>query len=189
MNNESEQLRDRLNTAERIIYSIILQNGGRLSVDTHAILEQGPYNYTTSIDNEKASGIILEVPKSRPVHGVTGELPPIKFSQAPSGAMREKLSVTYEHVPFLEIAEVYTPIAAYGAQKYDDWNWSKGLPRSQIVASLLRHAFAANRGEKNDEESGLPHIGHLLWNAVALAHHFYHGIEDDIEGEPSRSYK
>lgn len=48
-------------------------------------------------------------------------------------------------------------------------NWKKGLGRQNIIDSLLRHAAAIADGEWLDEESGLPHIGHLMCNAMFFA--------------------
>jgi hypothetical protein len=71
------------------------------------------------------------------------------------------------------------------------WNWSAGLPRMQIAASLIRHLFAYMRGQDNDDGpggSGLPHVDHIIWNAAALCHHHHHGIEDDRRPEPARNF-
>ena len=54
-------------------------------------------------------------------------------------------------------AAVYT----YGAIKYDDWNWAKGMRKGRIVAALLRHTGAYMLGEERDPESGLPHTWHM----------------------------
>lgn len=55
------------------------------------------------------------------------------------------------------IACVFT----YGALKYDDWNWAKGMRRGRILAALLRHVAAYSVGEEYDAESGLPHSWHM----------------------------
>lgn len=64
--------------------------------------------------------------------------------------------------------ELLSPIAleqialvlAFGASKYSEWNWSKGLRLMRLFGALLRHMFAWMRGETNDPESGLPHLAH-----------------------------
>lgn len=107
-----------------------------------------------------------------------------------SGAMREKLHapVRYDLVP-IEAIDAYARVSHYGATKYAPWNWSKGLPRLQICASLIRHLFAYMRGEDYDPESGLLHTDHIIWNAGALCHHHHWAIEDNRTGEPERDYK
>lgn len=65
-------------------------------------------------------------------------------------------------LPMVEVAE-------FGAQKYDPWNWSKGLSVTEICESLKRHLDAFMEGQTNDPESGKSHVGHIQWNAMALA--------------------
>ena len=45
-------------------------------------------------------------------------------------------------------------------------NWKKGLDQKEILDSLTRHLFALISGEENDPESGLPHMGHIMCNAL-----------------------
>lgn len=117
--------------------------------------------------------------------------PPMRnHPEATSGAMREKLhSTSYDLFPFQETVEAYCRVAEFGAKKYAAWNWSKGLPRVQILGSLLRHTWAYLRGEERDSDSGLLHTDHILWNAVALVHNVHWGLEDGRRAEPPRAYK
>lgn len=55
-------------------------------------------------------------------------------------------------------------VLTFGANKYDSWNWAKGIHYSRLVASLERHLGAIKKGEYIDGESGLPHIDHLGCN-------------------------
>ena len=64
--------------------------------------------------------------------------------------------------PMVEVLE-------FGAKKYDDNNWQKGLPIREICESLQRHLYAFMEGEDNDPESGLSHIGHMQCNLMSLA--------------------
>lgn len=56
----------------------------------------------------------------------------------------------------------------YGRKKYAEWNWAKGMPWSAVISSCARHILALQEGEVTDPESGLPHVGHALCNAVML---------------------
>lgn len=60
-------------------------------------------------------------------------------------------------------------VMAFGAKKYSRSNWRKGLSHTQIADSLSRHLIAWLSGEDLDPESGLPHLNHLLCNAIFLA--------------------
>lgn len=75
-----------------------------------------------------------------------------------------------------EIARVY----AFGSEKYDDHNWTKGYDWSLSFDSLIRHATAFWRGEDVDPESGLKHLAHAAWHCIALIYFMeYHKNLDD----------
>jgi len=61
-------------------------------------------------------------------------------------------------------------VLEFGAQKYDDHNWKKGLKTTEVAESLIRHLTAYLNGEDNDKETGLPHTGHILCNAMFLSY-------------------
>ena len=61
-------------------------------------------------------------------------------------------------------------VLEFGAKKYSDDNWKKGLMTDEIAESLMRHLFAYLRGEDLDPESGLPHTGHIMCNAMFLSY-------------------
>ena len=48
----------------------------------------------------------------------------------------------------------------FGAAKYSEGNW-KGVEPVRYKDAAMRHLVAYMNGEKNDEESGLPHLAHL----------------------------
>lgn len=102
------------------------------------------------------------------------------FGQHSSGAQREKMGKPrYDLMPARIVNDYYAAIADFGAKKYAPRNWEKGLPQSQIADSLQRHLWAYMEGEDLDQESNLPHAGHILWNAVALLYGYHHKKEDD----------
>lgn len=59
-------------------------------------------------------------------------------------------------------------VLEFGANKYGNKNWQKGLPVMEICESLKRHLDAFMEGEDNDKESGISHIGHIQCNAMFL---------------------
>lgn len=68
----------------------------------------------------------------------------------------------------VSLIEAVTAIREYGCQKYHDpENWRKVEPQRYRDA-LYRHWLAYLKGEKNDPESGLPHLWHLACNAMFL---------------------
>tara|TARA_R110000851_G_scaffold153833_2_gene295855 strand:- start:610 stop:945 length:336 start_codon:yes stop_codon:yes gene_type:complete len=70
-------------------------------------------------------------------------------------------------IPPLGLKEIAN-VATMGAEKYDDWNWLKGLPVTTYLDSMQRHIHAFSIGQTNDEESGYPHMAHAAWNAMAI---------------------
>lgn len=68
--------------------------------------------------------------------------------------------------------EGLSAVLAFGAKKYADNNWAKGMKWSRVVGSLLRHTFRFMSGEDLDPESGLPHVDHIFTNAMFLSNYF-----------------
>lgn len=60
----------------------------------------------------------------------------------------------------------------YGQQKYAAWNWAKGMPWSVPLACAARHILDMDDSQLLDEESQLPHRGHLMCNLVMLIQYF-----------------
>ena len=65
------------------------------------------------------------------------------------------------------MVEIYT----FGAEKYGPNTWQNledGYNRYK--AAMFRHLVAHERGETVDDESGLPALAHMVWNAIAMMH-------------------
>jgi hypothetical protein len=54
-------------------------------------------------------------------------------------------------------------VLAFGAAKYDERNWEKGMSWGRCFGALMRHMWAWWGGEKADPETGYSH----LWHASA----------------------
>ena len=60
-------------------------------------------------------------------------------------------------------------VGTFGANKYTDNGWQEvknGIKR--YTSALLRHLFKHFQGEVYDKESGLLHLSHVAWNALAI---------------------
>ena len=60
-------------------------------------------------------------------------------------------------------------VGTFGADKYSDDGWKyvdNGIER--YLSAMLRHYIKYKNGELIDEESGLPHLSHMAWNALAV---------------------
>lgn len=56
----------------------------------------------------------------------------------------------------------------FGRRKYAEGNWAKGMPWSVPIGCAARHLKAILEGKPDDEDSGLPHAGHVYCNLVML---------------------
>jgi hypothetical protein len=66
--------------------------------------------------------------------------------------------------------EPLVQVLMFGAEKYDDHNWKKGLKYTETCESLQRHINSFLEGEDNDKESKISHVGHILCNAMFLSY-------------------
>ena len=70
-------------------------------------------------------------------------------------------------------------VLEFGAEKYQDHNWKKGLSVVEICESLKRHLDSFMEGEDLDKESFLSHVGHIQCNAMFLSWMLEHRPELD----------
>jgi hypothetical protein len=89
-------------------------------------------------------------------------------------ALRYNTGKPQWHLVDMKALEPMIRVLEYGAKKYSPDNWRKGMPREMVLDCLMRHVVALLDGEENDPESGLPHMGHVMCNAM-----FYVALERD----------
>lgn len=99
---------------------------------------------------EEAASIIEEVDRALGAKQTDGKLP-------------------LDLVPWLSVMEM-TRVLEFGAQKYDAWNWSKGLHYMKILAGVMRHILKFIGGQDNDDETGLSHLAHAMCGIAFILH-------------------
>lgn len=72
-------------------------------------------------------------------------------------------------------------VLEFGAEKYDEYNWAKGMKWSRVFSALMRHMWAWWSGEDKDNETGMSHLWHA---ACCLA--FLIAYEQRKTGEDDR---
>tara|TARA_R110000851_G_scaffold316128_1_gene479028 strand:- start:86 stop:526 length:441 start_codon:yes stop_codon:yes gene_type:complete len=104
------------------------------------------------------------------------------FEAAKSGAQREALGVPYMRQLPLEGLAAGAAALEYGAMKYADRNWEKGLPWQQMIDSLKRHIDDFERRNDYDDGpsgSGLHHVCMIMAGALMLSSSVIRGIGED----------
>jgi hypothetical protein len=104
------------------------------------------------------------------------------WNTSESGAMREAIGVPYFRQLPLESLAAGAAALEYGAAKYENRNWEKGLPWQQMIDSLKRHIDDFERGRDYDDAeggSGLPHICLIMSSAMMLSASVVRNIGQD----------
>ena len=70
-------------------------------------------------------------------------------------------------------------VLKFGAQKYEAYNWAKGMKWSRVFAALMRHMWKWWSGEKLDPETGLSHLWHASCCLMFLVAYEERGTGDD----------
>jgi hypothetical protein len=70
---------------------------------------------------------------------------------------------------FAGALETVDAVTTFGAKKYAPHSWAT-VPdaRNRYYDAFIRHILKDAKDEHIDAESGLPHLAHIAWNALAL---------------------
>ena len=105
-----------------------------------------------------------------------------EWQSSTTGAVREALGVPYTRQLPLEALAAAAASFEYGAQKYADRNWEKGLPWQQMIDSLKRHLEDFERGKDYDDAedgSGLHQVCMIMASAMMLTTSVIREIGED----------
>lgn len=69
-------------------------------------------------------------------------------------------------------------VLAFGAKKYNSWNWENGIAHSRTLAAALRHITAYLSGETYDSETGINHLAHARCELMFSLHFDLQGRSD-----------
>lgn len=96
--------------------------------------------------------------------------------------------VKYQLLPPYALKQV-ARVLTFGAEKYEENNWQKGIPWTKLMGSLERHYQDFKAGIDMDEESGLYHLAHAAVNALMLLEYYRIRPELDDRYKPYMSQK
>lgn len=88
---------------------------------------------------------------------------PPKSLKADSGKRR------WDLLPIRGVAAV-ADVMEFGAKKYSEGDWLKGIESARLLAACQRHLYAVQIGEETDPESGLSHVAHAAANLLMWEH-------------------
>lgn len=76
----------------------------------------------------------------------------------------------------LELVEKVVEVYHMGSKKYSPNSWQNLEDgENRYFSALMRHLTAHRKGELKDSESGLLHMAHVVWNALAM---MYFALKD-----------
>lgn len=105
-----------------------------------------------------------------------------KYNESETGAAREALGIPYFRQLPLEALAAGAASLEYGAMKYANRNWEKGLPWQQMIDSLKRHIDDFERGHDYDngaDGSNLHQVCMIMASAMMLSASVIRGIGTD----------
>ena len=111
---------------------------------------------------------------------------PYNMDPEKGGIKKDEGKNRLELVPpeaILAIGEILT----YGASKYEDRNWEKGMDLDRLRGATQRHLMADAMGDELDDESGMPHLEHALCDIammVALRRRELRDTDWELNEEP-----
>lgn len=79
------------------------------------------------------------------------------------GKVKSRMSLIPQEA-IIKVADVFT----HGAEKYNEYNFSKGARTTTYIDASLRHINRYLLNENDDQESGLPHLAHAISNLLML---------------------
>lgn len=106
----------------------------------------------------------------------TGAYMPSGQEQLIGGVKHDESKRRMDLIP-TSLGSAVARVLEFGASKYGDNNWRKGLKWGRVYAALQRHLADFWDGNDLDSESGLPHLYHAACN-IAFLIEFYEKRKD-----------
>ena len=101
----------------------------------------------------------------------------VRITSATGGQKGQKPAQlgTVDPIALYELAKV----AGMGAEKYEAFNYLKGYDWRLSYDAMQRHSMEFWMGNDMDDESGLCHMAHAAWHALAMVSFLYRNVGDD----------
>jgi hypothetical protein len=155
------------------------KDGSYRDYPEHGLRDEHSPMYITSSPITNQTELIDEI---SPIQQITSPHKSIEFklkeSEKNIGKKHDQGKQPIHMIPedaILGMAEAF----AYGAKKYNRFNYKNGLDYTRLTDSLMRHTLAFLKGEDIDPESGLHHTKLMLANTAMLEFMRLHKPEHD----------
>lgn len=129
------------------------------------LLERG---LVYGVDEEDGLEDYLKKAQYQDENGEVDDFDGLGFDKVGNGALKELGDKPRIDLVPSEMIEGIADVLTYGAKKYDDHNWRKGIPFSVTYAAAMRHLLKFHKGIDLDAESGLHHLKHAACNILML---------------------
>lgn len=110
---------------------------------------------------------MTEQTTSDPWPEVKAHLRPMVETEQLQGIKHDEEKPRWSLLPARALA-VLVQVYTFGAKKYSDRNWEKGMNYDKLIDAINRHMNAYWCGELYDPESGLHHMAHAAFSCLAL---------------------
>lgn len=121
-------------------------------------------------DLEGLSMPTIDQKHTNPLDSKTWSVPPVTALPLPERDQSMKKDSGKPRMELIDwgFIEETAKVLGFGAAKYEEHGWRKGMKVSRVIGSLFRHAIAFAMGQDKDPESGLSHLGHVGCNLMFL---------------------
>ena len=119
----------------------------------------------SNVENEYDWGFIDDIDAPPDNYFQTLDAPVRVTSE--TGGEKDQKPLQLHAIPWEALSELGR-VYAFGAGKYENYNFRKGYDWSLTYDAMQRHMGAFWNREDNDEESGLHHLAHAVWHGFTL---------------------
>lgn len=150
----------------------------------------GPHPFSPYANQQRSPGCVrCSYPKENEIHNPKPAItflhdPPqpvsvaFAFQEASLPKTREEKIQTKGHkddtgktmwevCPWYAMQEM-AGVMTFGAQKYESYNYRKGMNWGRLWGAAIRHLWSWAKGEENDSESGKSHLAHCACCVLML---------------------
>lgn len=141
-------------------------------------LQPGRRYLVTSVANPRGGLQLLDLKNHDEFYYTDGDFQKVVAETESGGTKHDQDKTRMDLLP-LDVLEGVSQVLGFGAAKYGDYNFAQGMKFSRLLGACLRHLTKWQRGQDQDEESGLNHLDHAICSLIFLRYYQLYGVGDD----------